>query len=101
MLIIFRWEGWRVWWIQMLQVQQVCPPAQAEQINYLLKGLVTLPASAGRRRTAATNVMVVFWRLFFLRIGSLMPKLPGAGHIARDCRQEEETCYNCNGVIIF
>ena len=49
----------------MLQVQQVCPPAQAEQINYLLKGLVTLPASAGRRRTAATNVMVVLWLLFF------------------------------------
>ena len=20
---IFRWQGWRVWWIQMLQVQQV------------------------------------------------------------------------------
>ena len=20
---IFRWQGWRIWWIQMLQVQQV------------------------------------------------------------------------------
>ena len=61
-------------------------------------GSGTSPGSAARRRTGATSATV--GRLSVAVDGvTLTPySCAGTGHIARNCSQEEDTCYNCNQV---
>ena len=41
---------------------------------------------AGKRKKTKVNSFIIFFA--------------GTGHIARNCSQDEDTCYNCNEVLL-